>query len=322
MKNVLTGCVLWLCALSAHAAGFQSLDIPGPGAKAIALAIWYPSEAAPVAQDMGTFSQVVAPNGTVAGNRLPLVVISHGNGGFKYSHYDTALAMANAGFIVVALTHPGDNYADQSDATDILQRPKHVVATIDYMLKEWMHSDRIDRSRIGLFGFSAGGFTALVSVGAQPDLRKIGMHCASHASHFVCKLMAQQRERAKTALKLAAPEMHDHRIHAAVIVAPALGFLFDAAVLRNVTVPIQLWRAEDDTILPHPFHAEHVRVSLVRPPEYHVVPNAGHFDFLAPCTGKLSAVAPQICVSPDGFDRAEFHKRFNASVIAYFKRML
>lgn len=40
MKSILAGAVLLLCALKAHAAGFQSLDIPGPASKPIALAIW------------------------------------------------------------------------------------------------------------------------------------------------------------------------------------------------------------------------------------------------------------------------------------------
>jgi pimeloyl-ACP methyl ester carboxylesterase len=114
----------------------------------------------------------------------------------------------------------------------------------------------------------------------------------------------------------------DRRIRAAVIAAPALGFTFDEAALSKADIPIQLWRAEDDVILPHPWYSEIVRVSLPRKPEYHVVPRAGHFDFLAPCTEKLASMAPQICVSREGFDRTEFHRRFNSDVIGYFKKFL
>jgi predicted dienelactone hydrolase len=286
------------------------------------MAIWYPSLAAPQTRHMGTFSQQVASNGAIDGAGLPLVLISHGTGGYQYSHHDTALAMANAGFIVLALTHPGDNYADQSEAIDILARPRHIVTVLDYMLKEWPHRERIAPSRIGLFGFSSGGFTALVSVGGQPDLGRVPTHCAQHRADYACKLISRHGEPVTTVTTAATADMHERRIRAAVIAAPALGFTFDAAALSKVTIPIQLWRAHSDEIVPHPWYAEQVRASLPRPPEYHVVAHAGHFDFLAPCTEKLATVAPQICASEKGFDRADFHQRFNAELIGFFQKFL
>ena len=57
-------------------------------------------------------------------------------------------------------------------------------------------------------------------------------------------------------------------------------------------------------------------------PEYHVVPNAGHFAFLAPCSAGLKSIAPDICRDPAGFDRAAFHREFNAAVVAFFKAKL
>jgi predicted dienelactone hydrolase len=56
----------------------------------------------------------VARDAPIAGRDLPLVVISHGNGGGPQSHADLAMALANAGYVVAAIMHPGDNYADGS----------------------------------------------------------------------------------------------------------------------------------------------------------------------------------------------------------------
>lgn len=322
MKHFIALCATLLLAFNAAAAGFQSIDIPGPRGKPISLAIWYPSLAPVQPRSMDTFTQDVASNGAMEGAGLPLVLISHGTGGSKYSHHDTALAMANAGFVVLALTHPGDNYADQSDAVDILERPKHVVAALDFMLKEWRHKDRIAPSRVGIFGFSAGGFTALVNIGGQPDMNKVVTHCGAHPAQFVCGLISTHGARPEGLAMAATAQMHERRIRAAVIAAPALGFTFDAAAMRQVDIPIQLWRAEDDVILPHPWYAEQVRVSLGRKPDYQVVPGAGHFDFLAPCTQKLAAIAPQICESKNGFERNAFHRIFNAALIGHFKKFL
>ena len=111
----------------------------------------------------------------------------------------------------------------------------------------------------------------------------------------------------------------DARIKAAVVAAPALGYTFD---LSAVNLPIQLWRAEDDHILPGPDYAEAVRKALPRPPEYHVVKGADHMDFLTPCTDALRKAAPDICDEIDGFDRTAFHAQFNRDVIAFFQREL
>lgn len=85
---------------------------------------------------------------------------------------------------------------------------------------------------------------------------------------------------------------------------------------------MQLWRAEDDLILPHPDYAEAVRRALPRPPETHVVANAGHFDFLTPCSATLAQYAPEICESAPGFDRTAFHTDFNRAVVGFFQRTL
>jgi len=114
----------------------------------------------------------------------------------------------------------------------------------------------------------------------------------------------------------------DARIKAAVIVAPALGFSFGRQGLRNVRVPVQLWRAESDHILPNPDYAQAVRDALPQPAEYHVVANADHFDFLAPCSAQLEKFAPDICVERPGFDRAAFHQQFDAEVVRFFERTL
>jgi len=85
---------------------------------------------------------------------------------------------------------------------------------------------------------------------------------------------------------------------------------------------VQLWCAADDQVLPHPYYAEAVRLSLPRPPQMHVVPHAGHYDFLAPCSARLAREVPAICVSEPGFDRAKFHEQLDRDVVAFFTRTL
>ena len=95
---------------------------------------------------------------------------------------------------------------------------------------------------------------------------------------------------------------------------------FDAAALKNVTVPVQLWASEyggDGVTLES---VEAVRRDLPSPPGWHMAANAAHFAFIAPCTPAMTRIAPQICTDRDGFDRAAFHKTFNSDVVGFFRR--
>ena len=74
--------------------------------------VWYPTSAAASDQRLNLFSQHVAPGAPVAGGGHALVVMSHGHGGSLDNHYDTALALAHAGFVAASATHTGDNYRD------------------------------------------------------------------------------------------------------------------------------------------------------------------------------------------------------------------
>src|ERR1700733_1527235 len=104
---------LIMAATPALAVGFEQAVVPDPDGAPLDVGIWYPSDAPASSQRLGLFQQTVATGAAVAGRGLPLVVMSHGTGGSFEGHYDTALALAEAGFVVAAVPHTGDNYGDQ-----------------------------------------------------------------------------------------------------------------------------------------------------------------------------------------------------------------
>lgn len=300
-----------LTATPALAVGFSEVGIPSPDGP-IQTGIWYPSAAPVASRRIGQYMQNVAVDGEINGRGLPLIVISHGAGGSFAQHYDTAIALADAGFVVAAVTHPGDNDRDQSKFAEFERRPRHITALIDYMLSGWPEHDRIDARRIGMFGFSAGGFTALVAIGGVPDFSLGRAYCVDRPDDW------------GTGIRPTAPPSaftHDPRISAAVVAAP-LGVVFPHDGLARITAPIQLWRAERDEIVPQPFHAQHVYDELTVKPEYHVVANAGHFVFLPPCPLVMWVFARAACSDAWGFDRAAFHRQFNEQVVTFFKTKL
>lgn len=314
--------VIALAGTCVHAAGFQHGFAADPDGKPLEIGIWYPSQAMAQPMAMGPTTMNVAVNGIVQGKDLPLVVISHGTGSSFLSHFDTAIALADAGFVVAAVSHAGDNYADQSRSADVMDRPRQISRVIDHMLSTWDGHAMIDPARIGMFGYSAGGFTTLVDIGGIPDFSKVGPECRQYPGDFACQLIAKSGGNLAVPLTSRTARAADPRIKAAVVAAPALGFTFSPDGLKNVKVPVQLWRAENDALLPHPRYAEAVRLALPETPDYHVVANAGHYDFLVPCSSALASIAPAICTSAVGFDRAAFHASFNAAVVSFLNKTL
>ncbi len=306
-------------AADAHAAGFQRVEL-ADAQGTIEVAIWYPSDAAPQNVAMGPIEQRVAVGAPVRGERLPLVVFSHGTGGSSLSHIDTGIALADAGFVAVGLAHPGDNFRDTSRARQIDGRMRHVSLVLDHMTKTSPLAAAIDASRIGVLGMSAGGYTALRLIGGESDLAKVVPYCRDYPTHYVCGVV-NSGANADAPSPAAVGSPRDARIRAAVVAAPALGFTFDARSLESITMPVQLWRAENDTVLPEPHYVEAVRRSMPKA-DYRIVKGAGHYDFLAPCSAALAAVAKVVCEPTPGFDRTAFKGEFNREVVAFFRRTL
>lgn len=317
MKAFVSAVLFCLSITVAHAAGIKFVQIPadanGPALKAM---VWTPC--AEPAQDVpiGPFILRGRRDCPTVGEKLPLIVISHGHGGSYLGHHDLAEALADAGFIVAAINHPGDTFSDSSRAGEFsvfVERPTDIKRLIDYMLSAAPDAAKIDPQRIGFFGFSRGGYTGLVLAGAAPDFLHSDVPCPTPAP-LICGQI--QRGEVPTA-----PMTHDARIKAFVLADPLNEFP-TAESLKNVKAPIQLWASQfgGDGVLPRTTPA--LANVLPEKPEYHMVPNAAHFAFLAPCNPAMKNDSAEICVDGNGFDRVAFHQQFDEAVLAFFEAHL
>ena len=307
--------ILLCCSeTTAHAAGFKFIDIPADAeGPALSGAAWYPCATPPGQVELRNIMVVPAVKDCpVAATKLPLVVMSHGSHGWYGGHHDTAEALADAGFVVAAVTHLSDAASDAERT--VFERPSDIKRLIDYMIAAWPDHARVDAGNIGFFGFSRGGYTGLVVLGGVPDLHQVAALCLEGLKHPVCDQLRDG------ALPTASPT-HDARIKAAVLADPGLPMLLGPNSLSAVRTPIQFWSSErggDGLTLEL---VEEIKSYLPAPPDYHLV-HAGHFAFLAPCSLEQAAVMPLFCVDADGFDRIAFHKEFNATMIAFFRKHL
>ncbi|RXH36584.1 alpha/beta hydrolase family protein [Bradyrhizobium zhanjiangense] len=318
MRSTLWAFVVTLCCLGspAQAAGIQLLETD----PALSGAIWYPCAAEPTHVALGRLSVGAdfdlkgVKDCPVAGVKLPVIIFSHGRGGWFGQHHDTVEALADAGFVVAAINHPGDTYSDSSRRDTLSlwgSRPADMVRLLDFLLKDWKDRAVID-PKVGFFGFSLGASTGLVLMGTKPDFARVASLCQETTG------ACAQLHNGETP-----PDARpDARIRAAVIVDPPPTVL-TRENLAAIKIPFQFWRSQfGGPGVGDGAGTARVADSLPGKPNIHVVA-AGHYAFLAPCSPQLAAAVPRICTDvPTGFDRATFHRKFNAAVVKFFREQL
>jgi predicted dienelactone hydrolase len=256
--------LLTVAAGPALSAGFQFVEIPASDdMPPIEAAVWYPSDAAVPDEPNTPFGQSVAMHAPVDGTDLPLVVISHGDGGWFGGHAALARALAEAGLIAVALNHPGKSDGDETAPPSrwITERPRHLARLVDYVGTVWPDATHVDATRVGAFGFSAGGHSVLAAAGAESSLDRIAGHCAEAPGEFVCRT-GMATDVVNNAGPFPAPL---RGLRAVVAAAPGFGFGFDPEQVADLDVAIQLWGAAEDARVPQDTNIAPLAAALTTP---------------------------------------------------------
>lgn len=300
--------------------GVQIVHAAEGGGRSVTAVIHYPADGEAKLTWLGLSPAMLARDAPVSAGQHPLILISHGAAGSPTGHLDTAVALAERGFIVAALVHNGDNYQDQSAVGApnwISDRAHEVVRVTDYLVSAWDRRSSIDATRIGLFGFSAGATTALANIGAAPDFALVPQACQAHPE-FVCQLLPSGVVLSNPAEQ----EVYDRRIRATLVAAPGFGMAFTQAELESVIIPVDVWVGAADVNTPASTNAVAIARYLPAHPSVHVVEGAGHGSFLTPCGIVGVLMPPMVCADAAGFDRTAFHRSFNREVVSFFSRSL
>ena len=268
-----------------------------------------------------------------AGKR-PLVVLSHGSDGNPWQHSDLAKQLVHAGFVVAAPFHVGDNSRDHDHSTlttweNWRLRPTHVSATIDVMAQSRRWLVRADR--VGVFGMSAGGHTALTMAGGKWSADRFRQHCNQHIREDfqICsegrgQLKGNWLDWLRMANTLARLNYHmrdetvyghaEPRVVVVVAEVPVLGE-FDMQSLVSSSRAIGVVQALSDQLLNPQIHSGALLRACRRCVELASVPGAGHLSFLSP------AVPSEVTTDAPGFDRRVVTD-VHAKVVAFFVRHL
>ena len=318
-KALLATCLLLTC--TARAAGIREIAIPADAVgPEISARLWTPCAVPPgpikVESGGATLTIKGVKDCAVPGKGLPLILISHGMFGDAFSHHDTAAALADAGFAVVTLNHPLDSTSSKRETVDnlssFLARPVDIKRALAFLLSDSQKLVAIDARHIGFFGFSRGGYTGLVLAGAVPDFKAVPFPCPEE--FLMCKQIRDNN--------IPDHEPGDEPRIKAFVIADPVSFFPNKASLRNATAPIQLWISEHGGMGVRPEDVVAVEKNLPNAPELHRPTNSGHLSFQFPCSSEEAKAMSFICTDPPGFDRADFHREFNAQVLEFFRKHL
>ena len=339
MKRFFFLCVLALAATWVQA-GVASTALPGLQDDG-PITVFYPSSAPERPAQRGPFLlQLAAGAPPVRGNGR-LVVISHGSGGAPWVHSDLARKLVEAGFVVAFPTHRGDNWEGMSDAGPVSwrRRPGEVSRAIDAVLQDARFAPLVEAGRVGMYGMSAGGHTALTFAGGRWSPSQLLQHCEAHLAEdfstcvgLVSRLRGDMIDGVRKAVairvlrhRLVDSAWYGHeesRVQAVVAEVPFAAD-FDLLSLSQPRVPLGIVQAGQDKWLKPRFHSGAVLNACTGCRLVADVPSAGHGSLLSPQPplGNLSTIAADLLSDPPGFDRAlvvATHER----IAAYFRQHL
>ncbi|MGR3973527.1 MAG: dienelactone hydrolase family protein [Candidatus Rhabdochlamydia sp.] len=296
-------------------------------ARPLVTEIWYPVDQATTAAKVeGLWVRCAeardAPLKTCS-KKYPLIVMSHGNWGDRMNTSWIAETLAANGYIVAAVDHYGNTWNNKiaESFIKIWERPKDVSCVIDNLLENEQFKDHIDAKRIGFVGYSLGGQTGVWIAGGtvakfdQPDMSKLP---ADQIPTTVNEEVLKSID-----FSPAAASYRDPRVNAAFLMAPALGYLFDASSLQSISIPVYIVAAEGDRTVPFDSSPK-ILASKIKKSILSLIPgSASHYVFLNEVTkGGKMLLDKKVALDPPTVDRSKIHDDIATSAITFFEEHL
>nr|WP_316640229.1 alpha/beta fold hydrolase [uncultured Roseateles sp.] len=349
----LSGCLLATSALAQVPVGLMQRQWTDPSRQAwssdaprpLRVTLWYPTAADARMEVLtaGPFAlEPVAPGAAPAADtqRVPLLMLSHGTGGSALSLSWLARALAASGYLVAGVDHHGNTGAEAEYRLEAFlawwDRPRDLSAAMDRLLADPLWGPRIDAQRIGVVGFSLGGYTALAALGARLDgaaLARFHRRCADagqcllppeiairHSAAAVGQLLRSDA-RLRASIEEAGRDWSDKRLRAGLMLAPVMGALMSTESLAAIRAPLHLIASEADDQAPPSVTAQRV-AAAVPGATLHVLQGAGHYSFLSPCNELGRQQAAPICSDPPGQPREGLHRQLQIEALDFFSRAL
>ncbi len=342
----------WMPAAQAQAqTGFSMGLAQLPGTEQLkTVTVAYPSRSPSAAVKRGPFVLDVAWQGAPAAASGPgagrLVVMSHGTGGSPWVQMDLARTLVNAGFVVAMTSHRGDDYEDASSSgpESWKTRPGEISRTIDAIAADPRWGPKLKLDRVGVYGSSAGGLTALTVAGAHWSPAQFVRHCDAHAADdfpACAGLNARLTGGSLDGIKLAVTQRvirqrfndatwythHDPRIAAVIAAVPMVAPIRLPTLaddLKASGVAVGLFTTGTDRWLAPKLHRDALAAACAACVTVAHLPKGGHASTMSPWPLNelgLPDYARWLLEDPADFDRATLVPAY-AAMSDWFVRQL
>ena len=307
--------------------------------------VWYPTndilaltrkEEIRTKEENSTFKILpTIPDAKIINGKLPLLIVSHGTGGNRFSLTWLIEKMVKQGYIVVSLGHYGNTTFNKVPREFVKwwERAIDVKFVLDNVLVEPALKKHIDIEKIGGIGFSLGGYTNIALAGGvvdrtnresndedrentqrelPPEFPKTDEVIDFQNDSLIVASYARYRDKVK-----------DDRIKAFFVMAPGIGFGFHSKEqTKSINAPVFIIAGRGDTNAPVELNAIKYH-ELIPTSELHLLgKSVHHYVFLNEPTPFGKKAAPEITIDHQGVERKEIHDSVAKMAITFFNRNL
>jgi predicted dienelactone hydrolase len=291
--------------------------------------LWYPTADIDTGNQRATeLPFILEPtirNASFIAQKHPLLLISHGTGGNRFSLAWLAIALVKQGYMVAAPDHWGNTYDNKIPEYFVRywERPLDISFVLSQLLLDKTLSESIDFERIGAVGFSFGGYISLALAGVEMDcnLLKSKAETNQGKKEFNVPELGDLRKLIEKLPcdRLSELKLKDSRIKAFVALSPALGLGVETLTqTKNVTAPILIIAPANDRIAPVLTNARNYNALILSSKYVELLGNSGHYIFLNQGNESLKKEAKKYYKDEKGVDRDLVHKNIQYLVLQFF----
>jgi predicted dienelactone hydrolase len=271
------------------------------------------------------------PNAKIPNEKFPLLIISHGTGGNRFSLTWFIDEMVKEGYVVISLDHYGNSSFNKIPREFVKwwERAIDVQFVLTQVLKDSEIRTKIDTSRIGGVGFSLGGYTNIALAGGYVDrtirenenMKEREMPAEFPETDEIIDF--ENDSLIVSSYNIYKNQVKDNRIKAFFVMAPAIGFGFHSKEQTDkITAPIFIVAGKGDLVAPVKNNAEKYH-NLIRTSEIQLFDkDVGHYVFLNVPTEFGIEIAPAITIDNPTVDRKKIHEKTLEIALEFFKNTL
>ncbi len=298
--------------------------------------IWYPTydtiiQDQVISKRKDLFKTITTiPNASIPDKKFPLLLVSHGTGGNRFSLTWFIEKMVKEGYIVVSIDHYGNSTFNKLPREFVKwwERAIDIQYTLSSVLKDPLVGSNIDVSKIGGVGFSLGGYTNIALAGGYVDRNH---HDGNNDDRAMPPEFPKTDEIIDfdtdslivSSYNTYKDQVKDDRIKAFFVMAPAIGFGFHSKEqTEKITAPIYIVAGKGDTNTPVKNNALHYH-NLINTSSIHLFnEHVNHYTFLNEATEFGKEVAPAITIDHPKVNRKEIHQKTTDMAIDFFNQHL